>query len=40
MTVTFQGHDLCDLTFLAISQLLLDETMPVQEFDGAVPFDQ
>ena len=28
MALTFQVHDLCELTFLAVSQLLLGETLP------------
>ena len=28
MTLTFQGHDLCEITFWAISQLLMGKTWP------------
>ena len=38
MTLTFQGHDLCELTFWAIPQLLLGKTLSVQEFDGSGSF--
>ena len=28
MTLTFQGHDLCEITFWAISQLLMGKMLP------------
>ena len=35
-----EGHDLCELTFWALSPLLLGKTLLVKEFDGAIHFDQ